>query len=134
MNDIKAYVDGSYRDGKVSWGLVIVKDNAVYGTFSGVLTDAEVQGTRQVAGELRAVKEAVFWAKEQKLDSLNIYYDYEGIQAWVTGIWKAKKAVTQEYRDFMHSSKMAFKFFKIKSHSGDKYNDLADKLASDILL
>lgn len=134
MIDIKAYVDGSYRNGKVSWGLVIVKNNEVYGTFSGILSDLEVDGTRQVAGELRAVKEAVFWAKEQKLNSLDIYYDYEGIRAWVTGEWKAKKLVTQDYRNFMHSSEIKFNFFKVKGHSGDKFNDMADKLASDILL
>ena len=67
MKKIEAYVDGSYREGKVGWGAVIVKDDELYGELSGVLDEEEVQGTRQVAGELKAVKEVIFWCKEQKI-------------------------------------------------------------------
>ena len=55
----RAYVDGSYRDGRVGWGAVIVKDGKVYGELCGVLDEEEVLGTRQVAGELKAVKEVI---------------------------------------------------------------------------
>ena len=131
--NIKAYVDGSYRDGKVGWGLVIVKNDELYANFSGTLTEDEVQGTRQVAGELQAVMEAVFWAKEQGIKELNLYYDYVGIKAWVTGVWKAKKELTQKYRDYMKESDIKVNFNKVKSHSGDKFNDMADKLARSLI-
>jgi len=129
----KAYVDGSYKEGKTSWGLLILKGDQIYACFSGVFSDEEGEGTRQVAGELKAVEEAVFWAKEQSLSSLDIYYDYDGIKYWVTGDWKAKKNITKKYKDFVLNSNIKLNFFKVKSHSGDKYNDMADKLAKSML-
>lgn len=130
---IKAYVDGSYRNGKVGWGAVILKGDTLYGEFSGVLNDDEVQGTRQVAGELMAVREVLFWCKENKVTELSIHFDYKGIEEWVTGGWKAKKAITQEYRDYVRSSGIKITWVKVKSHSGDYYNNMADRLASTML-
>jgi ribonuclease HI len=133
MKKIEAYVDGSYREGLVGWGAVIVKDDALYGELSGILNEEEVQGTRQVAGELKAVKEVIFWCKEQKVKEISIYYDYTGIKEWVTGTWKAKKSVTQDYRDYVRASGVNIYWVKVKSHSGNRYNDKADKLAREII-
>lgn len=130
---IDVYVDGSYKNGKVGWGTVIVKSNEVYGVFNGVVDEKEVDGSRQVAGELKAVKEAVFWAKQQNVHELNIYYDYKGIEAWVTGEWKAKKPVSQNYKNYIMKSKIKLNWFKVKSHSGNKFNDMADELAKEAI-
>ena len=49
---------------------------------------------------------------------------------------QAKKAGTQQYRDFYRSAVaqgLTVKFHKVKGHSGDKYNDMADRLAKDAL-
>ncbi|MEI6093127.1 MAG: RNase H family protein [bacterium] len=133
MKKIEAYVDGSYREGKVGWGAVIVKDEMLYGELSGILDEEEVQGTRQVAGELKAVKEVIFWCNEQKVEEIHIYYDYTGIKEWVTGAWKAKNPVTQDYRDYVKASCVKIHWVKVKSHSGNLYNDKADKLAREII-
>lgn len=133
MKKIEAYVDGSYREGKVGWGAVIVKDDELYGELSGLLDEEEVQGTRQVAGELKAVKEVIFWCKEQKVKEIYIYYDYTGIKEWITGAWKAKNSVTQDYRDYVRASGINIYWVKVKSHSGNRYNDKADKLAREII-
>lgn len=133
MKKIEAYVDGSYREGKVGWGAVIVKNDELYGELSGILDEEEVQGTRQVAGELKAVKETIFWCKEQKVEEIYIYYDYTGIKEWITGSWKAKNPVTQDYRDYVRDSGINIHWIKVKSHSGNKYNDKADKLAREII-
>ena len=133
MHKIEAYVDGSYKDGKVGWGAVIIKDGELYGEFSGIVDDEEVHGTRQVAGELKAVKEIIFWCKEQKIKEISIHYDYTGIKEWVAGTWKAKNPVTQDYRDYVRASGVKINWIKVKSHSGNKYNDKADKLAREII-
>lgn len=129
----EAYVDGSYKDGKVGWGVVIVRDGELFGELSGVLEDQDVLGTRQVAGELRAVEEVVSWCKKHKVKEIYIHYDYTGIKEWVTGAWKAKNPVTQKYRDYLTESKLKINWVKVKSHSGVKYNDMADKLAREII-
>jgi ribonuclease HI len=126
---IEAYVDGSWMDGKVGWGAIIVKDNKIFKELSGVLTEEEVQGTRQVAGELWAVIEVVKWCIKNKINNIKVYYDYTGIKEWVLGTWKAKKEITQNYRDFIRNANIEISWEKVKSHSGNYFNEKVDLLA-----
>jgi ribonuclease HI len=129
----EAYVDGSYRDGKVGWGAVIVRNEEVYKELNGTLSEEKVEGTRQVAGELKAVLEVLSWCKKNKVDEITIYFDYMGIKCWVTGEWKAKKNITQKYRDYVKKAGIKIEWVKVKSHSGDKFNDMADELAGSAI-
>lgn len=130
---IEAYVDGSHRYDKVGWGVVILKDGKLHDELCGVMNEEEVQGTRQVAGELKAVKEVIFWCQEHKVKEITIYHDYTGVKEWVVGTWKAKNPVTQDYRDYVRASGVKINWIKVKSHSGNKYNDMADELASKLI-
>ena len=60
-----------------------------------------------------------------------LYFDYEGIEKWCVGVWKANKEGTIEYKKFYDSikDKLHVEFIKVKAHSGDRYNEEADKLA-----
>ena len=60
-----------------------------------------------------------------------LYFDYEGIEKWCTGVWKTNKTGTIDYKKYYDSikDKLNVKFVKVKAHSGDKYNEEADKLA-----
>ena len=60
---------------------------------------------------------------------VEIYYDYEGIEKWVTGAWKCKKEHTKQYADAMRSwgSSIDIRFCKVAAHTNVKYNELADK-------
>ena len=64
---------------------------------------------------------------------VGICFDYEGIEKWCTGAWKANKTGTIAYREFYQKActQVNIRFVKVKGHSGDKYNDLADKLAKE---
>jgi ribonuclease H-related protein len=128
-SSIEAYVDGSYKDGKTSWAAVIVKNGELQTEFSGLLDEQTVAGTRQVAGEVKAVEEVLTWCKNQKISSIKIFYDYMGIECWAKGTWKANLPLTQAYRDFVRSSGIRVEWVKVKSHSGIKYNEQVDKLA-----
>ena len=130
---IEAYVDGSHRHDKVGWGVVILKDGKLHDVLCGVMNEEEVQGTRQVAGELQAVKAALSWCTEKKVKEIFIYYDYAGVREWVTGAWKARNPVTQDYRDYVRASGVKINWIKVKSHSGNKYNDMADELARKLI-
>ena len=52
-----------------------------------------------------------------------------------TGAWQAKKDGTKEYKRFYNSISKTTKvsFVKVKGHSGDIYNDLADQLAKEAI-
>lgn len=131
-----AYVDGSYNvaTGEYACGVVMFYgERTEY--FSRKFSDAERAKMRNVAGEIEGSMCAMNYCLEQGIDSLAIYYDYEGIEKWCTGAWKANKEGTIAYRDFYKraSQKVQIQFRKVKGHSGDKYNDLADKLAKQAI-
>lgn len=127
-----AYVDGSYNAAtkEYSYGAVIFyKGEEMH--FSQKFSDPQWAGMRNVAGEIEGSMCAMRYCLEHRIPQLAIYYDYEGIEKWCTGDWKANKEETKLYRDFYReiSENVCIRFRKVKGHSGDTYNDLADLLA-----
>jgi ribonuclease HI len=88
---------------------------------------------RNVAGEIKGAEFVMRYCVENGIDKVRIYYDYEGIAAWAEGRWKTNKEGTIHYKRIFDelSEKLTVEFVKVKSHSGDKYNDMADRLAKD---
>lgn len=127
-----AYVDGSYNIAtkEYSYGAVIFHNGAEL-HFSQKFDDPMMAAMRNVAGEIEGSMCAMNYCLDHGVDNLDIYFDYEGIEKWCTGAWKANKEGTIAYRDFYRqaSEKIKIQFIKVKGHSGDKYNELADKLA-----
>lgn len=127
-----AFVDGSFNKGKQQYGsgVVILKDGAVIDELSITGTPDFIE-SYQIAGETIATLEAIRWAVDHKVDKLSIHYDYQGIESWATGDWKTNKPISEYYKkEFdLLSTKLKVSFVKVKGHSGDKYNDLADQLA-----
>ena len=78
---------------------------------------------------------AVKWSEKNGYSGIKICYDYLGIEKWALGEWKAKNALTQKYAEFMreNSKKLNISFQKIAAHTGNKYNEEADKLAKAAL-
>lgn len=131
-----AYVDGSYniRDKRFSYGAVIFHGDEEY-TLSEAFSDAELAAMRNVAGEIKGSEAVMRFCVEKGIKSVAIYHDYEGIARWCLGDWKANKDGTRAYADYYNSIKDVLKvvFVKVKGHSGDKYNDMVDRLAKDAL-
>ena len=63
-----------------------------------------------------------------------IFYDYTGIEKWANNKWKTNNPLTQSYKEYMSKVEIKIKWIKIKSHSGDKWNDYVDQLAKDEIL
>ncbi|WP_414848488.1 RNase H family protein [Bacillus sp. IT-79MI2] len=53
------------------------------------------------------------------------------MEYFATKAWRAKNPQTQEYQEFMQKyiRNINIKFIKVKAHSGNEFNDLADRLA-----
>ncbi len=132
-NYLEAYVDGSYEHCIRAYGsgVVILKGNKVEKTYSEKGENESLVSMRNVAGEIEAAKIAMQHCISNKVENLTLYFDYEGIEKWCNGAWKANKDGTIEYKKFYESikNKLNVKFVKVKAHSGDKYNEQADKLA-----
>ena len=136
IDKITAYVDGSYNvaTGEYSYGAVIFSGDEKL-SFSDKFDDPELAAMRNVAGELEGAMKAMRFAVSAGAKELDIYYDYEGIEKWCTGAWKTNKDGTKAYKAFYESlsGKLKVNFHKVKGHSGDTYNDEADKLAKAAL-
>lgn len=133
VSDITAYIDGSYDNNKklFSYAGIVFLKNSERIEFSYADSDSALIDLRNIAGELKAAMYVIDLALKNEARSIDIHYDYAGIENWANGNWKAKNSFTQEYVKFIESvsSKVAINFKKVKSHSGNKYNDEVDLLA-----
>lgn len=127
------YVDGSFRDDHFGYSAVVVENGSIVKKLSGC--SRELHGLRNVSGEIRAVEVALEYCKENEIEKVKIYYDYEGLRSWPLRLWKAKNSLTAGYRDFVValSAEVTIEWVKIDSHTGDSYNEMADKLAKAAL-
>lgn len=132
-----AYVDGSYNvsTGEYGSGAVLFYMNAEGEKKEEHISkkgeDAELASMRNVAGEILGARLAMERAVSLELSSLKIYHDYQGIASWCLGQWKTNKEGTRAYKEYFDSiqDKLQIDFVKVKGHSGDTFNDLADTLA-----
>lgn len=132
-----AYVDGSYNVAtkEFSYGMVLLEAGEVIAKKCEKSNDASLATMRNVAGEIKGAEAAMRYAKEHDRKELVIYHDYEGIAKWCLGEWKANKEGTKAYKAFYDavSRQIQITFVKVKGHSGDTYNEMADQLAKQAL-
>lgn len=129
---LTAYVDGSYNIATKEYGsgvVILNGEEEIHLYEKG--NNSEMTAMRNVAGEILAAEMAMRYALDNGYDSIEIVHDYEGIARWCLGEWKANKEGTIRYREVYKeiSKNVHIKFTKVKGHSGDKYNDIADMLA-----
>ena len=133
---LAAYVDGSYNaeNGQFSYGMVLL-DGEQEMSFHQFFIDEELAAMRNVAGEIKGAEAAMRYAIEHGFKKLYIYHDYEGIAKWCLGEWKTNKEGTKAYKEYFESikDKLQVEFVKVAAHTGDKYNERADKLAKEAL-
>ena len=134
--DVIAYVDGSYDHSlrAYSYGAVLITADDVV-ELSGRGQDEQAAALRNVAGEMLGAMNAVKWCISHGFTSLEIHYDYEGIEKWVNGAWQAKNTYTQSYAAYMRNAKkkLAISFWKVRAHTGVELNERADRLAKAAL-
>ncbi|MCI9446153.1 MAG: RNAse H family protein [Lachnospiraceae bacterium] len=136
-NQVVAYVDGSFdqKIGKYSFGCVMLTPDGGKVQKSGNGANPESLALRNVAGEMLGAMFAVKWCVRNGYSAVEICYDYMGIEMWATGGWKAKNDLTQKYAAFMkeNGKEIRISYRKIAAHTGDRYNEEADRLAKTAL-
>lgn len=134
--EITAYIDGSYNDKQRYYSFAsIIFDRNKKLKFAAAENDLEILDQRNVAGEIKAAIQVIEYALSRNAKSIEIFYDYAGIEKWAKNEWKAKNSFTQGYVEFIQrvSPEIKIVFSKVKSHSGNKYNDEVDLLAKEVL-
>ena len=127
-----AFVDGSYNISTCEYGygmVIISKDGEKEFSEKG-LNDKDAE-LRNVAGEILGSMKAIEYGINSGYKKIIIAFDYEGIRSWALGTWKTNKDATKRYKEFFdeHKTLIDIEFKKIKAHSKNKYNDMADRLA-----
>lgn len=131
-----AYVDGSYNvdTGEYSCGVVFFYEGEE-SHISKKGEDKELAQMRNVAGEILGAEMAMAEAVRRGVKKLTIVHDYQGIASWCLGEWKTNKEGTKAYKAYYDSLQdtLKIRFQKVKGHSGDIWNDLADELAKSVI-
>ncbi len=131
-----AFIDGSYnsKTGEYSFGCVLIIDSKEF-TFSKKYEQDNFSCYRNVAGEIKGAGFIIQYAINHNIKELDLYYDYEGIEKWYNGEWKANSLIARKYVEFKNKVyyNIVIHFHKVKSHTNVKYNDLVDKLAKEAL-
>lgn len=129
VDGYQIFVDGSFINGKIGYGAVILKNGKPVNEISGCVREKSLESMRQIAGETTAVIKAVEWCKKQGINKVTIHYDYEGLYKWPSGIWKTKNEHTALYAHQVRSAGMEIKWKKEAAHTGSRWNEYADRLA-----
>lgn len=127
------YVDGSYDDSlpKYAFGCVFLLDGGEIRLAYGNGDNPQSLKHRNVTGEMLGAMYAVKTAMLNGYAEVELCYDYEGIEKWVTGAWRSKTELTQLYARSMQEwgQRIRIYFTKVAAHSNIKYNELADVTA-----
>lgn len=124
-----AYVDGSFIDGSIGYGAVILKDQQIIDELYGRVDDPDAFASRQVGGEIRAVLETLQWCKSHQISEITIYFDFLNIEKWATGAYKTNTPMTTAYKQAIDSCGIKIYWHWVESHTGNVLNDRADALA-----
>ncbi len=136
VDGVYAYIDGSFDrvSGIYGSGVVIVDGYGKY-EYKHAGNREDYAQLHNVAGELEAAKFVMWYAVDKKIKEITLFYDYQGIEAWAVGDWKANLPYTQDYVKFYNKVKTAVKvnFVKVKAHTGIELNEVVDKLAKEAI-
>ena len=138
---VELYTDGSGQGEEAGWGWVaVVSGEEVAAGRGPVITAENGVGWRgaEVAtnntGELTAILEALGWATSKRQPRAVIRYDSTYAANMTQGRWKPKRnkkliRQCQEALDRAERQGCTVGWRHVKGHSGDRWNDRADRLA-----
>lgn len=127
------YVDGSFDISlrKYAFGCVfILPDGRIYTRYGNGDNEQSMQH-RNVTGEMLGAMYAVKAAMVNGYKRVELRYDYEGIEKWVSGQWRARTELTAKYAESMREwgKSIMILFTKVAAHTNVYYNEMADKMA-----
>ena len=127
-----AYVDASYSDNERfgAIGIVLLTSSEViqYSEIPENLEDCALTSTNH---ELLAAAKAIKMAKERHIKNLIIKHDNSSIAELAKSHSVSKTSMEEWYKQLVmkHREKMSITIKKVKGHSKEYFNELADRLA-----
>lgn len=155
MRKFKLYTDGSHfkpkdgspGNGRLGIGAILVSSGgSVVDSMSMEVDRTTIRETYQTSDvsnptmEMYAVLIALrrFSSKLQFGDEIEVFADYQGVMYWMYHKWKINKPYIYMIREDIEAEvrrqDLSVKYNWVKSHNGDTYNELVDKLAKGEIL
>lgn len=128
LNGIHMWTDGTYKDGRTGYGILIVIDGDIKEEIYG---ECASTSSRNVQGEVVAVLKAIQLSIDRGYEEITIHYDYLGIGAWLTGEWEVGSDIGELYvKDYYKlTEKIKCTLLKTIGHDIDGFNRKVDLLA-----
>ena len=120
--------DGSLR---IGWGLLVKQGGQEVYRAKGNDIPPEAHRHRNVAGEILGILKSLEWCQARGITEVTLYFDYQGLESWATGAWRAKLPFTQSYAKMVNASHINIHWIKVKAHSGNPENEIVDQLAKE---
>lgn len=135
---VVAYTDGSYdaATNRYAYGVCIFDSPENEIDLCNIVKYEPFASSRNIAGEIYGVLTALDWAVSNGYSKIKIYYDYAGIEKWVTGEYSADSDIASHYVNQLsnkYKDIIDIVFVKVQGHSNNPYNDKADLLAKNAL-
>lgn len=129
---IKIFTDGSFKKKVIAWGFVVVDDGIEIFRKSGTVSNPpkDLVKLANVGAEIKAVQEAIFWAKSENISDVIIYTDYQQIETWSVGRKKPRNYYIQKYSKWIKRQTISVVFKWIGRNSGNRHNKSAHKIAN----
>ena len=140
-NRIEIYTDGacsyfSENNRPGGWGFLIVKNNNIIYKNCG-----EEEQTTNNRMEIIAILKSIEYCIENNLDNVIIYSDSDycinTMKTWLYNWlkkdkWKNRQVPNQDLWEYFLSikDKIQIEYRWVRGHNGNKYNEMADKLAT----
>lgn len=132
LEEIPCIIDvDSSLDGEVACCGIVLRDssNKILGKISREL-DAKTSVEAEIRGAMHAIKYAIM----ENFTEICLRYDYIGIFECLIGAPSTE--ISREYQEFfrkiVNNNDIEIYFKKVKAHSLDEYNELADYLAGNL--
>lgn len=123
------YVDGSYKDNRVCYGFIFIKNGRIKNKYYHVVEDN--LGLTSCYAELKAVMSAVKMAKQMGIKA-KIFYDFSGsmdiIKSDNASHNSKYSSFLMTYKQFMVKNRGHYELIKVKAHSKDQFNLYIDKI------
>lgn len=136
MNNVIS-VDGSFNknNGKIGSGIVVrykSKDEWKEEYYYIKCDNTTLEGNN-VSGEMMALLNGLVIAQGKEWNTINIIFDYLGLYKFVEYKWstngKEQSLYNQKVNEIRDKFKLKLNWYKVKSHTKNRLNDIADKLA-----
>lgn len=130
-----AFTDGSFKDNISSYGCYILEPNKENHTeISDIVRTDKFNKSQNITAEIMAIFSAFDWALSNGYDNITVFHDYEGIGKWAASEWKANSEISIWFKNTLmdkYSGLLDIRYIKVPAHSNIRYNEEADRLATE---